>query len=313
MPRTRPSMAAAALAGVLVVAAASYGLGRLATSGDDASTHADSGAVTLPSATSRAPSSAKSGGQTGQQAPIFHEEDVFYLGDGPRGPVLYPQSVLVIPGESRLDTGVNGLMEKPDLPQYRSWWKPGWITEASRRGDLVDVDVDGAPPGRPSDMDEQTAAQSVQQVVYTMQAASRSHDRVRFTRDGRPASSVLGVPTGRPLAAAPLARTESLVTIEEPELGGSILSRGPVPVSGLSNTAHGAIDVRLELNGKVVRTKLGHAAGSGDLGRLYPWKVVIDTSGLPNGHYLIVASGPDPTDPSLTATDRRPLRLAGHH
>ena len=307
MPDRRSATAAGVLIGLAVAGGLAYGVASLLGSGGDDASSPTSAAVHLPHATHR-PHRATPSAQ-----PQFQAEPVYYLGDGPRGPVLFSQSVIVLPGVSRLDTAVNGLQEKPELAAHRTEWKPGWITGASRHGDLIDVAVDAAPSALPSGMEQQTAVQSVQQVVYTMQAASGSHDRIRFTRNGKPTSSVLGVPTGGPVAAAPVIRTESLVSIEEPEVGGSILSRGPVPVSGLADTAHGQVEVRLERGGRVVRAKAGHTAGTGDLGRLSPWKVVIDTTGLPNGHYLIVASGPDPTDPSVTAVDQRPLFLAGHH
>jgi hypothetical protein len=64
---------------------------------------------------------------------------------------------------------------------------------------------------------------------------------------------------------------------------------------------------------RVVRSWTGHAGDGSDPGSLHPWRVVVRTAGLPNGHYVVVAEGPDVTDPSVTVHDARSLRLAGHH
>jgi hypothetical protein len=271
-------------------------------------------ATALPS-----PGSSDHHSETGRSAdaqsstPAFHQVDVFYLGAGPEGPVLFRQATLVVPGVDRMETATEALVETPDQPAYHTVWRPGWLTGASTSGDHIVVDADGAPTSRPPGMDAATATASVQQVVYTLQAASGTHDPVEFTRSGRPASSVLGVPTGTPVRAAPLAHTVSLVTIDDGTLDGTFLRRGRIPVTGLADTADGAIEVRIERDGRTVRSKAGRASGWGSPVRLYPWRVVIDTTGLPNGRYQVVASGPVPADPSLTATDERTLRLGGHH
>jgi hypothetical protein len=227
--------------------------------------------------------------------------------------VLYRTPVLLVPGIGRMQAALNGLLEQPDVTQYHSAWKPGWLIDASTSGGRIVVAADAAPAALPVGMDPRTAEESVQQVVYTFETASRTLDPVQFTRNGRPASSVLGVPTGKPVHAAPLAQTLSLVNIKDGTLDGTFLSRGRIPVRGLSNTAGGRLVLRLERDGKVVRTVPGHSTAWGYSHSLYPWHLTLDTSGLPDGHYQVVVSGPDPTDPSLTFTDQRPLHLGGHH
>jgi hypothetical protein len=103
------------------------------------------------------------------------------------------------------------------------------------------------------------------------------------------------------------------MSVTGPDVDGVDLGRGPTLVTGLSNTEGGRLQVRLEQDGTVVRTATGHASGAGDPNRLYPWRVKVDTTGLPAGTYMIVASGQDPTDPGLVDTDHRPLHLGRHH
>jgi hypothetical protein len=56
---------------------------------------------------------------------------VYYLGDGPSGALLFPFDVPVFSASGSLETAVDSLEEKPDLAQYRTEWKPGWLTGAT--------------------------------------------------------------------------------------------------------------------------------------------------------------------------------------
>ena len=49
----------------------------------------------------------------------------------------------------------------------------------------------------------------------------------------------------------------------------------------------------------------------GDAGHLGRWHATFDVRGLASGHYLVVASGPDPRSPSITDTDQQVLVLGG--
>ena len=73
--------------------------------------------------------------------PEIPEESVYYLGAAPGGPALFHEPVLVYPGVGRFESAVNGLMEKPDVPQYsHPAGQPGWISRQRRRsGAVVDV------------------------------------------------------------------------------------------------------------------------------------------------------------------------------
>jgi len=228
------------------------------------------------------------------------------LGAGPRGPVLHRVSGISPPGLSRLSLALETLEEQPDVPQYRTWWKPGWLGSATHTEGRISVELGDAPANRPSAMDALTATQSVQQVVYSLQAVTHSHDPVVFTHGGRPAAAVLGVPAAHPIRAKPLAQVMSLMNVLEPTIDETYVGHKPYTVSGTGNTAHRVVTVRLERDGEVLQTRTVRLSGSGDLGRLYPWHVDLDVSGLAKGVYEVVASG---TDPSLTVSDHQPLHV----
>jgi hypothetical protein len=307
---SRQAIVAATLTALAVAGVGVYGVGLLVGGGShDSSAHP--GSVHLPSPHRSHGSTASTG--PGSQEPRIRSQDAYYLGNGPHGPVLFGQKVFVFPGMPRLETAVDGLMERPDLPQYRTVWQPGWFIDATQAAGVLRIDAAGAPTGRPAGMDDATATQSIQQVVYTLQSAARSHQPVQFLRGGKPAATVLGVDTHRPVPAAPVTQARSRMNVTGPDIDGSDLSRGPTLVTGLSNTENGTVDVRLEQHGAVVREARGRASGYGGPDRLYPWKVRVDTTGLSAGTYRIIASGPDPADPGLVDTDSRPFHLGRHH
>jgi hypothetical protein len=174
---------------------------------------------------------------------------------------------------------------------------------------LISVDLGDAPPGRPPAMDAPTATASVQQIVYTLQAVTHSHDPVRFTRNDKPATTVLGIPVTRPVQAWSPALVVSRMNLLAPEMEEVYKSRKPYTVSGTGSTAQGLVTVRVEQHGKVLQTKTTRMSGSGDPNRLYSWKVVIGIRGYAQGTYQVTVTGPDPTDPSLTVSDEQPLHL----
>jgi hypothetical protein len=308
--RRGPLVAIALVAVVLVVAAAAYAVSALSGSGVD--TSSGSSKVTLPdrAGTSQALPSPK---RSHSAVPQFHLVAAFYLGPGPRGPVLHRTVAPAAPGTDRLALALESLEEQPEVPQYHTWWRPGWLVSASRTDGHIDVDVGDAPAGRPPAMDAATASRSLQQVVYTLQAAAHSHERIQFTRHGKPASSVFGVPATHPVLADPPVQVLSLMNVLEPEMDEGYQGHGPYTVSGTADTAQGLVTVRLELHGQVLQTRTTRPSGSGTPGSaeglLSPWHVDVSVRGLAHGTYQVVASGPDPVDPSVTLTDQRPLHL----
>jgi hypothetical protein len=224
--------------------------------------------------------------------------------------VLHPATFQSVTGVTLLDLAVENLEAAPLDPRLHTEWKPGWLSSAARSGGRIAVVLGDAPKARPSSMDARTASETVQQLVYTLQAVTHTHDPVRFERQGAQVRSVLGVDTTRPVGAKPLHEVMSLMNVLSQEPGDSYVGSRPYPVYGTANTADGSVTVRVERHGAVLRTVTGRLAGSGDPDRLYPWHVLIDVKGLAKGSYRLVASGPDPDDPSSTVSQTSTLVLA---
>lgn len=213
---------------------------------------------------------------------------VYYLGDGPRGAVLYREVGSVPPSVTPLEAAVDGLMTDPVDTDYRTPWKAGWLDSASSVDGVIQVELGSAPVTRPSSMSGRDASEAVQQVVYTVQAALQRRDPVQFTRSGRPTDSLLGVSTTDPVGQGQAAKVLSLVNVTHPG-DGIHVDRGRLVVTGVANASESTVVVRLERRGTTYRTKPGTTSGADDPDRLSSWKVTLDTSGLAPGRYVLVA------------------------
>lgn len=239
---------------------------------------------------------------------------VYYLGDGPQGDVLFTESVPA--GLEPLHTALSALTTSPRDPDYRTGWLVGSVTSADMRHGVVTVELGVMRATRPHGMSARTADEIVQQAVFTFQAASGRPDaKVQFLRHHRPAPTVLGVPTGHPLAPVRTLDVLSRMTVASPAEGQK-LTRGPFAVTGMSNGPEGTVVVRIvrgtQSSGPTVLTTEGTASGTGAPDRLYPWRVTIDTSDLSPGTYTLVASNTDPSgggEGLPPATDTRTIVL----
>lgn len=245
---------------------------------------------------------------SGSPKPQLASVDVFYLGHTPRGDLLFRQAVPVSPDLTPLDAAVTGLSTDPYDADYRSGWTPGWLVSATLDGGVIRIDLGSVPARRPAAMSARTAYETVQSAVYTLQAATHSHAPVRFTRSGKPLPTVLGVPTDRPVTAGRATDVLSLMNITSPALDGLHIPRGRLVVTGLNNGYEATVVLQLKRGDRVVRTKPGMATGwTGD--RLYPWRIVVDTSSLAPGRYTLVASNDDPSGRGNPDRDTRVVHL----
>ena len=248
------------------------------------------GGTSVPTiiATDPADPSASSSGTTSDRFAVY------YLGDGPNGPVLYQETVPA--GDDPMHAAISALNGGARDPDYRTGWGPGTIVSAYLAGDTVTVELGAMRADRPRGMSVRKAEEIVQQAVYTFRAASgRPGTVVQFLRHGKPAPSVLGVPTARPVAPGRVLDVLSLMSIRSPEEGES-LTRGTLEVTGSNNGPEGNVVVKLlrsTANGEVVvRTASGTALGSRG-NRLYDWRVSVDTADLSPGSYTLRASNAD--------------------
>ncbi len=239
--------------------------------------------------------------------PQWRAAATYYLGNGPHGPVLFREFSSAPPTTRPLDFAVSALESIPRDPDYRTAWQAGWLVGARMDHGVVDVEV-AAPAARPSTMTPRTATEAIQQVIYTVQAAVGSRAHVQFTRSGTPASTVLGVPTARPLKQGLATKVLSLMNITEPTEAVPT-NRGPLVVTGVNNGFEASVLVKLERGGKVYLQKAGLASGTGAPDKLFPWKVVLNTSKLAPGQYTLIASNDDPSGQGHPSTDTRTVIL----
>ena len=214
---------------------------------------------------------------------------VYYLGEGPHTTVLYREVSTPPVGTSPLGYAITGLMSDPLDPDYRTPWRTGWLVRATSDGHLITVQLGRVPAARPRTMTARDATEAVQQVVYTLQQAVRSSERVRFVRHGRQVGSVLGVPTRKPVAAGRAVDVLSLMSIDDPAEGARI-TRGRLVVDGVNNAYEANVVVRLVHDGATYAQAPGVAVGTYDPDRMFPWRVTIPTGTLPPGRYRLVAS-----------------------
>jgi hypothetical protein len=232
---------------------------------------------------------------------------VYYLGSGPRGIVLYrefsPRPSSVTP----LAFAIQALMSAPSDPDYRTAWRSGWLRSATTGGGQIQVAIGTVPETRPATMTPREASEAVQHVVYTVQAAVQRRDPVLFTRNGHPVTSVLGVPTSLPVSQGPQLDVLSRMSITDPAEG-AVYTRGRLVVTGVNNSFEASVAVRLKRDGHVYLTKPGIASGY-MAEHLFPWRMVLNTSGLPAGRYTLVASNDDPSGRNRAETDTRSIEL----
>lgn len=303
-----------AIAGIVTTAAVIGVIAYLTSVVGDKSTTlgpASSGGTALP--TVIATDTAVPQPSPGHTRSLFRSVGVYFLGHGPHGDVLFRQPTLVSSGDSSLDAAVGSLMTDPYDPDYRAGWSPGWLVSAELHQGLIDVQLGSAPATRPARMTARTASEVVQSAVYTLQEAAGSHADVLFLRSGRVASTVLGVPTSRPVGAGRAADVLSRMNITRPSVDGMRAHDGRLAVSGTSNGPGGTVIlklVRTTASGeKTVLSRTTTASGSGDASRLYPWAARLDTSTLRPGSYTLVASNADPAGRGHVASDTRLILL----
>lgn len=222
---------------------------------------------------------------------------VHYVGDGPRGPVLYRelQQVQVTADAPEAEAAAQAAVGGAPLdPDYRSAWPAGsTVTDVVVEGGLARVDLAGVPTDRPSGTSQREAELAVQQVVWSVQEAVQERVPVRLTVDGASADRVLGVPTAEPLTAGPALEVLSLMSITTPREGADV--SGTFTAEGLNNSFEATVVWEvLDASGAVVADGFGTAEGYMEE-RLFPWRVDVDVSGLAPGTYTFVARNDDPS------------------
>jgi hypothetical protein len=282
-----------ALGAAVAVAAVITGValvGSPTPSGDDPGP-ATSGPASEPP--SQTPEPTPEPSDTGGPAPEARALAVYYLGDTPVGPRLYREFHRVETADPML-SAVREAMGQALDPDYRTMWPDSVQVEAVRvDGDVIRVELSEAP-ARPAGMSEAEAAMSVEQVIYTAQAAAQTRAPVQFQVDGNPVAEVLGQPTSEPLANGPVLETLSHVSLTSPAEGDT--ASGTLEVSGVANSFEANVVLRLQrFEGTQVALE-DFATAEGWMGeQLFPFETSIDLAGVQPGRYVLIAMTDDPS------------------
>lgn len=224
---------------------------------------------------------------------------VYFVGDTGAGPRLFREV------ESVPDTVDGGLARSLDAallgtaadPDYRSGWPAATRLRYARLvGDHLSVDLSGAPVTRPAGLGAVAAEVALQQLVYTAQAAAGTDAAVTFLLDGRPVDSLLGMPTGRPVAAAGRDEVLAPVSVAEPADGSAVDS--PFTVTGEAAAFEANVQWELMRGDTVVRHGFTTAR---ECCTLSPYTFTVTA---PPGRYTLLvhdedASGGEGTPPSV--------------
>jgi hypothetical protein len=231
---------------------------------------------------------------------------IYFLGDTPQGPRLYREfrSVLVSPHVVPITSAVMLAMGNassqqipvPLDPDYRSMWPSHTIVDLgdvvhgraviSLNNESTDLAV------RPTGMSAREAELSVQQLVYTVQAAMQDREPVRFQINQKDVPRLLGVDVSQPVAAEPQLDVLALVNVTEPAEGTVV--RGSFTAHGVASSFEANVPWEIRQGSTVL--KRGSSTASGWTDGLYPWTTdAIDVSDLAPGSYTFAALTDDPS------------------
>jgi len=211
---------------------------------------------------------------------------VYFVGDTGAGPRLFAEKHRTSaqwPLDETVAAAVSGAATDPD---YRSPWPRGARMERAQVSDgALSVDLSGPVRDRPAGLSEATAATAVQQLVWTAQDAAGSDLPVTFLLDGRPADTLLGEPTDRPVARASADDVLAPVQITAPADGSTVTS--PVTVTGVASAFEGNVQWELMDGASVV--KRGFATAE-ECCTLSPYTFTVSA---PAGEYTLVVHDED--------------------
>ncbi len=236
-------------------------------------------------------------GETSQEPASGEPTAVRFLGTGPRGPVLYTETVLP-DGDSPLDV-LDTLTRTPTDPDYGTYWVPGSFTSAEISDGVATVGIAPEAVDAPAGASEATLKASLQQVAWTLKSTADA-GTVHFTLDGDPATTVLGVqvPDGKVKAGGAM-KWLTKMQIDSPTEGQEVPAR--FTATGTNNGFEAWVGWQLLKDGTSVKDGFGTAEGWMD--KNYPWRVDIDLSGVPAGTYTLRFHNEDASDGEGVAPD----------
>ncbi|MGD9961415.1 Gmad2 immunoglobulin-like domain-containing protein [Nocardioides sp.] len=221
---------------------------------------------------------------------------IYVAGDTPFGPRLYREFRPTTSADRLLEAGQASTTGTPLDPDYFSLWSSGGISDVSFDGigndGQIGVTLDPSTPlTRPAGMSREEARIAIEQVIYTLQAATQTRAPVQFYLEDNPVATVFGVPTSEPLAQGKPLEVLSLVNLTNPAQGTS--ASGSLAVDGVASSFEATVPWQLMQGAREVRTGFFTADGWQD--KLYPFSGDIDLNGLAPGNYTLVVQTDDPS------------------
>lgn len=213
---------------------------------------------------------------------------VYFVAETDSGPRLHREFHRVATDDPASDA-VREMLAGAVDPDYRTHWPAGTALRApvDVAGGVITVDLTGVTPG--AQVGTAGAELTVQQLVYTVQAALQTTDPVRILLDGEPVEELFGaVDTSGPVPRADLYATRSLVQIDAPDHGATVA--GPLVVTGEAAVFEATLPWEVLREGAVVASGVTGTA-EGQVFSAFSFSV-----DLPPGDYVVRITEDDPSD-----------------
>jgi hypothetical protein len=179
------------------------------------------GAAPVPPGSTAEPTTGPTTGAPGTSGEA-HALPVYYVADTPAGFRLQREFHGIATADPASDA-VREMLAGPGTdPDYRTHWPPGTALRApvTAADGVITVDLTGVGA---ANVGTELAELTVQQLVFTVQAALQSTDPVRILVDGVPVQELWGaVSTAEPVARGDVYALRSLVQIDAPAHGASV-------------------------------------------------------------------------------------------
>lgn len=212
----------------------------------------------------------------------------YYVAETPAGPRLYREFHRV-PTVDPASDAVREMLRGPVDPDYRTLWPAGTSLRApvTASGGVSTVDLSREALG-PAALGSAAAELTVQQLVYTVQAALQSADPVRLLIDGAPVPELFGaVATAEPVRRADPYAVRALVQIDNP--ADAVVVGRTVTVSGEAAVFEATVPWEV-LRGEAVVQRGFATSAEGQRFAAYSFTVTLDP-----GVYVIRVTEDDPS------------------
>lgn len=223
---------------------------------------------------------------------------VYYVGDTPRGPRLYREFQQNVDGIDPVMAAVAAAVGGDPLdPDYTTLWpQDADVTSMGVTRDLITIDLSGNLHDRPAGMTQAEASLSLNQLIYTAQAAyGEGRVPVQFLLDGGHTDQLLGEPASEALAEGDPMSTLALVNLTDPAEGTPVAAGSTLHVTGVACTFEANVPWTLLRGDAEVEQGFFMAAQGCDGVRLYPFAGDIELGPLSPGTYTLRIQEDDPS------------------